>query len=95
MREQNFSKRELEHFFQDMKSDIKEILVDGKETKVQAYKTNGTVKSHKLYFKILWWFFGTLGTLLILTLPSIIKFVSHINQLSQTVDSITTKYNIK
>jgi hypothetical protein len=94
MEEPNYNKRELDHYFQDMKIDIKEILIDGKETKAQVYKTNGRVNKHDWYFKALWWGLGILGTILLLTAGKIITFVSHVYELDREVSQINSNYDI-
>lgn len=94
MEEQNYNKRELDHYFQDMKQDIKEILLDGKETKAQVYKTNGRVNKHDWYFKALWWGLGIVGTILMLSGWRIIQFIDHINKLDYEISQITSEYNI-
>lgn len=94
MEEASYTKRELDHYFQDMRSNIKEILTDGKETKVQVYKTNGRVTKHDWYFRALWWALGICGTILVLIVPSIIKFINHITILDQKVTDLNNNYSI-
>lgn len=95
MREEtNYTVKELNHYFQDMKSDIKEILIDGKETKIQVYKTNGRVNKHEWYFKALWWAFGICGTILLLIASKVITFINHITVLDQEISQITNNYDI-
>ena len=90
--EPTYSKRELDHYFADMKNDIKEILIDGKETKQQAYKTNGRVNKIEWQIKAFWWGLGVLWTLLALSLPTIIRFIGQVNRLNITVSQLNNDY---
>ncbi len=95
MGEKAYSKRELDHYFQDMKSDIKEILIDGKETKVQVYKTNGRVTRLEWQTRVFWWALGAIWTLIVMMAPSIIRFVQQINRVNATVSELTKEYDVK
>lgn len=64
MDDSNYSKRELDHYFDDLKSRLSKqdltlsrIEADGKETKTQAYKTNGRVSKLEWWQKALIWTF--------------------------------------
>lgn len=88
MDEVPYSKRELDHYFQDMRSDIKEILFDGKETKAQAMRTNGRTTKIEWQIKVFWWALGALWTLIMLTFPSIIRFIKQVNDLNRQVANL-------
>lgn len=83
-----YTKRELDHYFEDMRSDIKEILTDGKQTKEQAFKTNGRVTRIEWQIKAFWWALGALWTILMLTFPSFIRFINKVDSLGLTVTSL-------
>lgn len=94
MSDKNYSKRELDHYFHDIRENIKEILIDGKETKMQTIETNGSIKEHKLYFKIIWVLVGALWALFLVVVPYVIKFIKQVNQLQTVVSNLTTNYEI-
>ena len=83
-----YTKRELDHYFKEMRDTINEILFDVKEIKVQTTKTNGSVKEHKLYFHILWVGLGILGTTIIVLLPSILGFFKHIRAIDNAITDL-------
>lgn len=66
--DENYKKRELDHFFEDITERLERI-----ETQTTA--TNGKVKKHEWNFKALWWGAGALlavtGTLYSLLKPLI------------------------
>lgn len=86
-----YSKRELDHYFGDMRDSIKEILFDIKEVKIQTIKTNGSVKEHKLYFRTIWIGLGVICSTIVILLPTIIGFIRQVQRLDKTVTELTHK----
>lgn len=66
---------DIKEIKEDMSADIKEIKEDGKETKEQAYKTNGRVNKHDVYFRVAWWILGVLWAALVAATPVMINIV--------------------
>lgn len=86
-----YTKRELDHYFEDMRDKLSQILFDVKEVKIQTTKTNGSVKEHKLYFRIFWVALGVLGTSFVILLPTLIGFIKQVQRLDKTVTELTHK----
>lgn len=72
----SFGEKLTEHHNVILK-ELEEIKADGKETKMQAKKTNGQVTKHTVYFKVAWWVLGAVWTVLLLAVPLVIKLARH------------------
>lgn len=73
--ELNYSKRELDHYFADIRKTLQnqnhileEIKSDGKETKAQVYKTNGRVNRLEFWRNAIGWGFGVIMTIVLFTI---------------------------
>jgi hypothetical protein len=80
MEELNYSKRELDHYFADIRATLEkqniilnEIKCDGKETKEQAIKTNGRVNRLEYWRGAIAWSFGVILSFLLLTVNKLWK----------------------
>lgn len=83
--EENYKNREIDQMFKTLENKMEEkhndLLenmgkLDGKMDKLltgQSY-TNGKVMKHDIWGKAFWWFFGFIGTLIILSVP-IFKYI--------------------
>lgn len=74
MENSQYSTRELDHYFKDMKDTVAEMNFDLKEIKSQTTKTNGRVTSLEYKEKFFIWTLRSLWILIILLIPFFIWF---------------------
>jgi len=68
MTEKNYSKRELDHYFNDIKSILEKQNTTLERIEMQTTKTNGRVSSLEDWRKAMVWGFGVVLTLSILVI---------------------------
>lgn len=93
--ENTYQDREIDHFMNEFDKRMTHQDDMLGEIKLQTLKTNGRVNKHDWYFTILWWAVGVIGTLILISAGSIIRFINHITALDQKVTDINNNYNIK
>lgn len=71
-----YSRREFDHYFQDMRSNIQETMTTVKEIKVQTTLTNGRVSKLEWWRSTVLWALGALWTILLLLGPWLIHKIS-------------------
>lgn len=95
MDEQNYQKRELDHYFSELKDHLSKQDRTLERVEAQTMKTNGRVTKLEWNDKVFMWVVGALWTLIVLIVPvcyMIVKYI-FINEINVTIDNKLKTYH--
>jgi len=90
--EPDYTQREIKHYFEDLGSRLNKQDATLSRIETQTTMTNGRVNKIEWQIKAFWWALGVLWGLLVMSFPSMVRFINNYNRLNRDVSNLTDNY---